>query len=368
MIDHDITIGGTNVDKHVISVKTEQTIEDDANPGKAIIILANVDGMYSDMFTPQIDPVIIHLKNWIYAEEVDWLVFTGKVIDVVSDFDTMETTITAEDDLGHLVDGLPRKYTIDGMQCSAFVTMVMGEHDPPIEVNWKATSDPTITENFEESMRFQDILQYIQENTGVLYYFNKDGILCFYNANLMVDLDDVTPWVMNPCIAKSVMGFVNETRLTGNKTEGFDDMGRATPAHEAINSSAVTSIDKYNAYNIKQITKPTSFMYGINSQDDLDEACDALQEFYDIKADALTEVKLAGYVPDLQSLIVYKEFVPIDSKASAQTIFGIVLERRITYDADNGFEVSVKLHPRTNMNELMADIRESMEIKGFFQA
>ena len=108
-------------------------------------------------------------------------------------------------------------------------------------------------------------------------------------------------------------------------------------------------------------------MYGIVDEFQLQDACDALQEFYDIKADSLTEVKLAGYVPDLQSLIIYKSFVPIDSNSDPIDIFGIVLERRITYDADTGLECLVRIHPRKNMDELIEDIRAAMELQGYFE-
>lgn len=350
MIDHYVLIGGVDVSRHVISVETNQTIENDANPGTATVALANVDMMYTDAFIPQLHEMNIFLYNFVYTETMTFRVFEGHVTDTVANPDTGEITITAEDDLGHLVDALPTKFNYPRITCKDAMFNVLKTHDTYIQWNWNVSTNPEIGPVvWDEQNNYQDVLLAIQERTGCLYYFNEKGVLVLYDATYSPPGLDLDKFVSNPCQAKSIMGFVNGIQLNCYRSEQDTEELQNVPASDILVGNYIDNSD-YGQGEIKKLVCPLKYIYNIHNQEDADAAAKAVWDFYNTKRDAMTELILDGLVPSLQSQVEYYSFVPVDSGAVAVKLYGMVLERRVSYSA-NGLECTIKIHPRTTASE-----------------
>jgi hypothetical protein len=154
---------------------------------------------------------------------------------------------------------------------------------------------------------------------------------------------DLTPYVSNPCEAKSIMGYVNTLTLIGYLSVD-NELEQNTPKNDQLSATAINEPSEYSPGAILTISATIVNMYNIHNYDDLLTAAEAVMEHYKTKMDAEQEVKIEGLAPALQSLVQYNSFVPIDSPDEPELIFGMVLERKIDYSID-GFQCTIKIHP-----------------------
>ena len=354
MIDHIVKIGGIDVSRHVISINTSQTIEDDSNPGKMTVVLANVDAMYTDAFVPQLSTMSITLYNFVYGTEREFKVAWGRVTDTAANPDVGEITITGEDDLGHLADFLPHEFNIQRMTCSDVLKKVLATHDPQIKIRFSCSSNPEIGPVvYSETETYQTVLEDIRSKCGANFFFDEAGWLIYNDANKLGEPTDLDPFVMNPSQAKSIMGFVNEVELTCYRPVDDNSEQQTSPDHGPLIGHARDDSTEYSVANIKVIRAPLQYLYNVHNQEDADKAARQLLDWYNSKKDALTEVTIAGIAPRLQGLVKYTSFSPIDSDSPGVPIYGMVLERNIDYSAE-GFITTIKIHPRLDSPEVRA--------------
>jgi hypothetical protein len=359
MIDHYVNIGGRDVSNHVISISTQQSIEDDSNPGKIKVILANPDGIYTRAFVPQLHKMEITLYNFMYSSKRPFAIAQGHLTDAVSDPSTGEITLTGEDELGHLSDYLPRKFEFNGEKCSKVLTTVLGTHVPVIKFSYFCKNDPSIGETtFDESMDYQSVLEKIRDVTGANFYFDESGWLRYRDANAHVAYMDLDPFVSNPCEAKSIMGFCNTVQLTCYRPVDANSDQDTSPDHAPLIGTATDESSDYAVQKIYKIQAPLRYAYNVVDQDTANAAALDVLNWYNSKMDSLTEVVVEGIAPQLQSLVKYTAFVPVDATGNDAIeipIYGMVLERNIEYSAD-GFECTIKIHPTLDSENLQSEI------------
>lgn len=356
MISHLVKIGGEDVSRHVISITTSQTIEDDSNPGKITVVLANVDEMYTGKFLPQLSTMHVTLYNFVYSAEREFKVAWGRVTDTATAADAGEITITGEDDLGHLADFLPHEFNIERMKCSDVLKTVLATHDPEIKIIFACTSDPEIGPVvYSETETYQTVLEDIRSKCGANFFFDEAGWLRYNDANKLGEYTDLDPFVMNPSQAKSIMGFVNEVELTCYRPVDDNKEQQTSPDHAPLIGHAKDETTEYSVDNIKVIRAPLQYLYNVHNQEDANAAARQLLDWYNSKKDALTEVTIAGIAPRLQGLVKYTSFDPVDGTKTGVPIYGMVLERNIEYNSE-GFITTIKIHPRLDSAEVQAAV------------
>lgn len=354
MIDHEISIN-EDVSKHVISCAVQQSIENDSDPGKITVVLANVDQIYTDRFVPQVDTMVIKLKNFVYSAEREWIVAIGKVTDAVCPVEEM--TVKGECDLGHLADYLTKDYNFNNWYCKDILKQVLDDHDPPMgdKLDFEIKKDIKVNPcTFDAGYTIQGVLEDIRIILGAVFYFDWDNRLKFRDPKAITSYEVLDPFMSEPTRARSLMGFCNYVTLRAYSALDAEEEGSQTGDHIPI---IATAQDDEDIALRGRIVAPPHDAYNIHTQDEAQDAADKLLGFYQQKKDTLTEIVVDGLIPPLQSLVSYTSFEDPDGSNTPVQLFGVVIERKIEYSID-GLQTTITIHPRTSIADVVEDIAD----------
>ena len=363
MIDHLVTVGGTDVSNEVLKISVQQSLDTDSDPGKFTITLANPHQKYRNRWPPQVTPIKIILYNWVYNREseriaagghapVEYLVATGHMTGLKAT--ASEAIISGECDLGHLADALPMEHEgleipISAKEC---LKKILSWHtDEHITLVWDGDLPDKQFEKitYDSHNTYQDVCEDIRSLVGAIYYFGEDNILYFMNPTSNRGLIDLDPYVINPEQTSSLTGFRNIVTIIGNQSLA-DYGGRTgpngitTPGSEPIIGFAqdLDSIDE-----VGPLIAPAEAAYNIKSQAEADARAAQLLEFYKMYKNAETKVQVVGIVPPLQSIVSYSPFEPISNEelAKANKVFAARLKE--LQEAENDRAIKRKRLPIT---------------------
>ena len=249
-----MTIGGSDVSNELISIKVQDQIETDSDPGKMTIVLANrLKKGYTTAWPPQTTPVKIIIKNWVYNTEserkaagghaeVTYLVAYGHVTDISRNHE--EITVMAECDLGHLADAISQNYDsttyIMNPLASKVLTDVLKLHKG-LDFHLKYLAHDIILnggKKYNSDQTFQDVCEDIRNDVGAVYYFSEDGTLEFRDPAATRGDYDLDPYVTNPDDTSSIMGFRNKVTVIGSQSQTNGEDGITTPGSDTIQATA----------------------------------------------------------------------------------------------------------------------------------
>lgn len=368
-IDHFIMIDGQNVSPHVISFSVQQSTENESDPGKIQVVLANVDQAYTTAFTPQVSQFLI-ISSDFSMENGYRLVAIGKVTDSVCPIGD-EVTVKGECDLGHLADRLPNDKDITaedgGGSCQKVLRKILDTHDTYINLKFECEDKPISDVTYEGDSTYQSVLDDIRIRLGAVFYFDETNTLVFRDPRQITNYTDLDPFVSQPSQAKSIMGYCNAVTVSAYDSLDNRDQeeiidGKTTPAHLCISANA-PSIDKGKTFDTtdEDIVKYGKIVaakidaYNVHSMEEAFDMAEKYLEFYKQKKDTLTEVVVEGIVPPLQSLVKYTAFQPPDNNDPPKTLLGVVIEKKVEYSAE-GLTTTISLHPRDNIQDVLDEL------------
>lgn len=255
MIDHKVLIGGLDVSKEVISIKIQDQIETDSDPGKITIVLANRKQKYTARFTPQKTPIEVVFFNFVYdskeerytasrhGEPEEYVAFYGHVKDTSANHS--EATVMGECDLGHLSDALPQEYDSTTKYLTPFTRDILEDvlalhKDLKIELHYNAKNIPIKGgKKYNSDNTFQSVLEDIRNDVGAIYYFSERGVLEFRDPTVLTADYGLDPYVLNPDATESLMGFRNRVTVIGSSSQTvWEDCGITTPGSDQISYTA----------------------------------------------------------------------------------------------------------------------------------
>lgn len=255
MIDHLVLIDGEDVSADVISVKIQDQIETDSDPGKCTIVLANRGQKYTARFTPQETPLEVTFYNFVYdtkderytaskhGEPEEYLAFTGHVKDVSANHS--EATVVGECDLGHLSDAIGQDYDSTNKYLTPFVRDILEDvlalhKDLKIKLHYNARNIPIKGgKKYNSDTTFQWVLEDLRNDVGAVYYFSESGVLEFRDPTVLTAEYGLDPYVLNPDATESIMGFRNSVTVIGSASQTeWEDCGITSPESNHISYTA----------------------------------------------------------------------------------------------------------------------------------
>jgi len=359
LIDHEVTIGGIDVSAEVLSIKVQDQIDTDSDPGKITITLVNRPSKYSTVaaWIPQTTPIKIILKNWVYDSDKEreaagghaektYLVTYGHMTDCSRG--SGEIVVTGECDLGHLADALGDEYnhiSLGGTSKDVLDAVLKLHKSLAFSLHYQAK---VITyekaKNYNSETTFQEVLEDIADDVGAVYYFSEDGVLQFKDPAAVGDTYNLDPYVLNPDDTKSLMGYRNKVTVIADETlSGIEEEeGKEAPGSNPIQ---YTAQDDESIAEFGELVAPTDRAIWIGNLDDCKKRAKLLLNFYKLFKNALTKPKVAGIVPPLHSMVSYSCFISIaEGEASSGTISGAVVARSIDYSIE-GLECELTVSP-----------------------
>lgn len=367
MLDHKVLIGDIDVSNEVISVRIQDQIETDGDPGKISVVLANrLNRSYDTIWPPQKTVITVVLYSWVYRSEGEraaagghpeakYLVAYGHVTDISRSYS--EVTITGECGLGHLADALGQDYNSPKqIWASDLLREVLSLHKGlKFKLNYQAHDIlyPDGRDYLSETT-YQDIIEDIRSDVGAVYYFSEEGVLEFRDPAAIRDVYNLDPYVMNPDDTSSIMGYRNVVHVIGSESlAGSSIDGVETPGSAPI---MATARDEESIAELGELVAPTDRAIYLKTQEDCQKRADLLLNYYKLYRNALTKPRVANIVPPLHSKVSYSVFIPISSdEVSSGTINGTVVGRSIEYSID-GLICDLTVSPgASSMEEYVGD-------------
>ncbi len=318
MIDHQVIIGGFDTSMEVESIKVQQTMETDSDPGKITVVLANRHQMYTNKFSPQNSTIFVILYNYTYKNEPKvFPLFNGHITDLNANH--VDATVQGECLIGHLADALPNDYESDLYTTPKDVLFeVMAFHtDYPIHIIWDDNlPNPRVERiTYGSDMTYQDVLEDIRKRVGAVYYGSEQEGIEFRSPWSVKEEIDLDPYVEDPAQANSISGFRNAVVVVGDQSLAEGPRGIETSGSEPIIGVAR---DEDSIAEVGVLMAPTEFNMDIKTQEQADARAKALLEFYMLNKNAETKVKVVGMAPVLQSVVSYSPFAPISESELAK--------------------------------------------------
>ena len=377
MIDHLVHIGGMDVSDEVIKINAQQSIENDSDPAKITITLANRHQKYSMAFPPQETAFDITIYNYTYkGEPHEFLIATGHVTDVSANHE--EAVVKGECDLGHLADALPKDYDLfKNMTLKEILETVLKDHPgEPIKVYWMARNPVRDPITYNSDWTFQDVLEDLRLQAGAVYYFSEKNVLQFRDPADWKDSFDLDPYVTNPDQTASIMRFCNVVHVVGN--QALVDTGREGKEIPGSLPLIGEARDEESIADVGELVAPLYPGYNLHTQKEVDDKAAELLRFYKMHKNALTKVQVAGMAPFLHSKVSWTPFEPISETELAKAqeaynrrygsrnvvisdtyagegevpvqrtltdkLYGIVIEKEVEYSID-GFDTTLTISP-----------------------
>jgi len=363
MIDHKIVIGGTDVSDSVISIKVNDQIDTSSAPGKITVVLANRKKIIP--IVSQWKPQTTDIAVTISARDIDYHVAYGHLVSVSRcDPSPSQITVSAECDLGHLVDALGVDYksgTMKSWTHDELVKVLRLHKSLNIKLHYQArVVEYSKEKNYNSETTFQEVLEDLAADVGAIYYFDEAGTLQFRDPTAVrnstpINLDR---YLLNPNETSSIIGLRNRVTVIADQTKADEEQGRETPGSEPIMATAEDedSIDEYGI-----LEAPTDRAIWIGTQEEAQKRADMLLNFYKMFKNAETKPLVTNMIPSLHSMVSYTAFIPIGESETAATITGAVIERSIEYDV-KGLRVQLTISPgELEMESAVGDA----EIKDF---
>ena len=351
MINHNVIIGGSNVDNYVVSVKASCEV-DGGSPGTCSVTLANPHSIWVGKFVPQKDYMSVVLFNG----DTPYSLFYGSIADVKSDAISGTIEINGECDVGHLLDALDRDYSApldSGNMCKPILNQIVSDHKPPIVlmIDDELQDVPFKGVDITSKTTYAQVIYDIANLLGAVVYTDETGVVQLRSYKHLTDFIDVTNECTNPQVAQSLTAYCNYVTVNGYSSLDPTD-AYTTPSGETFTATAVDqeSIDKYG-----KIAAPIEFRPNLHTQEDVQKAADDLRDRYAMQKDTLTEVSIQGKIPLIQSIIKFNQFMePRDS--AVPEWYGYVMKREVRYSSNDGLAVSVQVHPYPNQAAAQAEI------------
>jgi hypothetical protein len=367
-IDHFIMIDGQNVSPHVISFSVQQSTENESDPGKIQVVLANVDQAYTTAFTPQVSQLLIVCSDFETSNGYR-LVAIGKVTDTVCPIGD-EVTVKGECDLGHLADCLPNDKEITaengGGSCKEIIRKVLDTHDTYINLKFECEDKYVSEVTYEGDTTYQAVLDDMRVRLGAVFYFDETNTLVFRDPRVITNYINLDKYCSQPTQAKSIMGYCNAVTVSAYDslidTEWDGWKGHQTPKHLCISAQAPSldggvTLDTADEDIVKygKIVSKKIDAYNVHNMEEAFDMAEKYLEFYKQKKDTLTEVVVEGIVPPLQSLVSYTAFQPPESNEEPTLLLGVVIEKKVEYSSE-GLTTTISLHPRDNIQDVLDDL------------
>ncbi|VVB63402.1 Uncharacterised protein [uncultured archaeon] len=377
MLDHIVVVGDADVSEETISIKVQDQIETDSDPGKITVVLANrLKKGYTTAWPPQTTPMKVIIKNWVYDNDAEralagghgeetYLVAYGHVTDISRNHE--EITVTGECDLGHLADAIGQNYDSSTKYMNPKVSEVLQDvlelhKDLAFQLHYYA-QDLVIKggKKYNSDETFQDVLEDLRSDVGAVYYFSEDGVLQFRDPTAVGDTYELDPYVTNPDDTSSIMGYRNKVTVIGSQSKSL--YAPTTPGSDSIHATAQDdeSIDELGV-----LAAPTDRALHCKTIEDCQKRADLLLNFYKLFKNALTKPKVAGIIPPLHSMVSYSVSIPIsETEVSSGIMTGTVVGRSIDYSID-GLETELTVAPGVaDMEEYIGDEEIADFIKTF---
>jgi hypothetical protein len=268
---------------------------------------------------------------------------------------------------------------------------ILSEHEPdPIGVNWdEALDDLKLDEQtYSAETTYQYVVNDIAQKVGATFYFRDPYILEMRKPKNWDGMYNLDGYMINPEQTSSIMGYCNIVEVIGssNFLEGVGPGAESPSVERAARHTAedAESIERYG-----ELRAPAYYSYDITTKKQAQQKAEELLEFFKLHENAMTKPIVAGMCPPLQSKVGYTPFVPIDSSTaspkkvyrhktntqlSARTeaeynkmrpderaefeevaiggsgsywgqVTGVVIEREIEYDADQGLICTLTIAP-----------------------
>ncbi len=256
MIDHKVLIGDDDVSNEVVSIKVQDQVDTDADPGKITIVLANrLKKDYSTLWAPQKTPIEVVIYNWCYDTEeerrlagghaeAEYLVAYGHM--TACSRNASEITINAECDLGHLSDAIGGENGDDYNSSSLVIWAsevlkeVLAMHkDLQFKLHYQARDiQYRDGKSYNSETTYQEVLEDIRNDVGAVYYFSEEGVLEFRDPAAIKDVYELDPYVINPDDTSSIIGFRNVVNVIGSETLAESEAGTENPSSNPIQATA----------------------------------------------------------------------------------------------------------------------------------
>lgn len=397
MIDHYVSIGDEDVSSDCYAIRISQTMTTDSDPGKATIDLVNRRQKYTDHWPPQATPFTVYFSNYTYKNEPKiFYGLAGHVTDVKCTAE--EAVVTGECGMGHLADALGKEYYFssdhppDGVTGSAIslsaaaisnigvssvpggslaqavqtqaiqsnltstsggggcntrdiLIKILSDHQPnPIKVNYTAEVLELSEQAYSAESNYQYVVNDIAQKVGAVFYFIDHDTLEFHAPEQWTGIYDLDGYMTNPEQTASIMGYCNIVEVVGYEAyENGTGPGSRMASAERIYANArdEDSIARYG-----ELRAPAYYSLDITTQEAAEKKATELLAFFKLHENALTKPIVAGMAPPLQSRVSYTPFIPIyGGSGSFGQVQGVVVEREIEYDADQGLVCTLTLAP-----------------------
>jgi hypothetical protein len=373
MIDHYVSIGGEDVSADCYGIRITQTMTTDSDPGKATINLVNRRQKYTNHWPPQATDFQILFYNYSYKNEPKtFFGLNGHITDVKCT--AAEAIVTGECGMGHLADALGKEYAFNvehppqpvmisdtysdyegpygvsngfgAKNTRDILVYIMSQHLPdPVAVSYTGPVREVSELTYDAETTYQYVVEDIAKIVGAVYYFNHENVLEFHAPEQWAGRYNLDGYMINPEQTSSIMGYCNIVQVVGNAAAANDtNEGAESASSETI---IATARDSESIERFGELIAPKYTSYNIVTQADAQAKADELLQFYKLHKNALTKPIVAGMAPPLQSKVGFTPFVPINSEGAEEwgQVTGIVIEREIDYDADQGFICTLTLSP-----------------------
>lgn len=337
-----------DVSRYVTEFTTDGSVNTESEPTKVKIVLANINRMFDDVFTPQKDHFRIEVEDIRYINSkawytIPWKIAVGLISDVSCDSDYC--TINGTCLIGDLADALPIHWSTNGQnwEVSKILKAVLQLHRPPIEVDYQA-SDPVLEQKlYDAESTFQEVIDDCVQNIGAVVFVDEVGILHVWDASKRTAALSLDHRVTEQNKSQSLMNYINLVTVHGDKGpegtaasgEGAENSDMQQCNGDARNEA---SIAKYGELSAEDIYIPT-----IKTNAEAKARAEEILNFLHMYRDGLTSPTVVGMAPYLMSEVTYHCKDGYNGKEVS--VAGVVTRRKVNYSGESGFTTSLEISP-----------------------
>lgn len=344
MIKHYVHVDSAGTPQSDVSAwctefTTDGSVNTQSEPTKVKIVLANINRMWDDVFTPQKDHFMIDAESSDDKGIITlWKIAVGLISDVSCDSDFCVVNGTCL--IGDLADALPIHWSSNEQNwaVSDILKAVLALHDPPVEVDYQAPDPILEQKQYDASWSFQEVIDdCVQKIAGAVVFVDEVGILHVWDASTTVGVFDLDNRVTEQSAVKSVMNYLNMVTVHGDE---FTDEGVENSSMEQCQGTAKdeASVAKYGELIAEDVYIPT-----IKTNAEATLRANEILNFLKLYRDGLTSPVVVGMAPYLMSKAFYHCKNGPDGNETL--VAGIVTRRKVSYSGESGFTTALELSP-----------------------
>lgn len=358
MIKAFVTIEGKDVSPYCTEFSCDGSINTRSEPTKSKIILANINRMWDEAFTPQKDHFVIKAQGIDSSgKEFIWPIAAGIISDVLAEPDYC--TVNGTCLIGHLADALPVHWSSNrqGVTVKEVLEEVLAKHDPPITVDYQASNPILVQKEFDACTTFQEVINYcVAQVDGAITFVDETGHLHVWSADHRRPFIDLDYHVTEQNAAKSLMGYINMVTVHGDDSQ----IPTGEPGSENSQMTQIygNAVDQESVAKYGELIGPDIYLPNIKTKEEAESRANELLKFLRINRDGLTNPTVVGMAPYLCSLVKYT--CKNGPNGQEIEVKGIVTRKVVSFSAD-GFTTKLEISPYMNAVEKTEDLAERLE-------